>query len=189
MANALERIRRQASEAVQEGYNVIVLSDKPIDSDHAAILRCAVAAVHHHLIREGTRSQCGIIIETGEAREVHHFACCSATAPAPQSLPGLREHRGTCAARLLKGRSDAGEGAVPAHQVGQQGPAQGHFQDGHLHHPVLYRRRRFRAVGLHATWWNEYFTGTVSRLGGVDLATLEEETLLRHRFAYRGNGR
>ena len=54
----------------------IILSDRPVDSDHAAIpALLAVSAVHHHLIRKGLRSRSGLIVETGEAREVHHFAC------------------------------------------------------------------------------------------------------------------
>ena len=76
MQRALDRLRREAEEYVQDGYEVLILSDRPVDSDHAAIPSLlAVSAVHHHLIRKGLRSQCGLIVETGEAREVHHFAC------------------------------------------------------------------------------------------------------------------
>ena len=76
MERALDRLRREAEEYVLDGYEVIILSDRPVDSDHAAIPSLlAVAAVHHHLIRKGLRSRCGLIVETGEAREVHHFAC------------------------------------------------------------------------------------------------------------------
>ena len=75
LGKALDRIRRQAVDAIDEGYEVIILSDKPVDSSHAAIPSLlAVSAVHHHLIRQGLRSKVGLIVETGEAREVHHFA-------------------------------------------------------------------------------------------------------------------
>ncbi len=186
LEKALERIRRQASEAIQEGYNVIVLSDKPVDSDHAAVPSLlAVAAVHHHLIREGTRSQCGIIIETGEAREVHHFACllgygASAINPylAFESIEDMRRRKlmadtltpekaqyqyiKSINKGLMKIISKMGISTIQSY-IGAQ---------------------IFEAVGLSQDLVDEYFTGTVSRLGGSEIDTLEEETLLRHRFAY-----
>jgi len=186
MEAALERVRRYAEEAVLEGYNVIVLSDKPVDSGHAAIPSLlAVSAVHHHLIREGLRSRCGIVIETGEAREVHHFAvllgygaCAINPYVAFESIEDMRRRR------MLK------EGLTPE-------KAQQHFikavNKGLL--KVISKMgistvqsyigaQIFEAVGLGQELVDEYFTGTSSRVGGIDLATLEEETLLRHRFAY-----
>ncbi len=186
LGKALERIRRQASEAIQEGYNVIVLSDKPIDSGHAAVPSLlAVAAVHHHLIREGTRSQCGIIIETGEAREIHHFALllgygASAINPylAIETIEDMRRRR------LLK------EGLTPekAQQLYIKSINKGLLKViskmGISTIQSYIGAQIFEAVGLSVDVVDEYFTGTVSRLGGVDLGTVEEETLLRHRFAY-----
>jgi hypothetical protein len=186
LAKALERIRRQASEAIAEGYNVIVLSDKPIDSDHAAIPSLlAVAAVHHHLIREGTRSQCGIIIETGEAREVHHFALllgygASAINPylAFETIEDMRRRK------LLK------DGLTPekAQQLLIKSINKGLLKViskmGISTIQSYIGAQIFEAVGLSQDVVDEYFSGTVSRLGGIDMATLEEETLLRHRFAY-----
>ncbi len=186
MANALERIRRQASEAVQEGYNVIVLSDKPIDSDHAAIPSLlAVAAVHHHLIREGTRSQCGIIIETGEAREVHHFALllgygASAINPylAFETIEDMRRRR-----MLKEGLTSEKAQSLLIKSV-NKGLLKVISKMGISTIQSYIGAQIFEAVGLHTDLVDEYFTGTVSRIGGIDLATLEEETLLRHRFAY-----
>ena len=75
MEKALEELRRQASQAVEEGYSIIVLSDRGVGHRRAPIPSLlTVSAVHHHLIREGTRTRVGLVIETGEAREVHHFA-------------------------------------------------------------------------------------------------------------------
>ena len=75
MRRALDRLCREAEEYVLDGYEVIILTDRTVDSDHAAIPSLlAVSAVHHHLIRRGLRSRCGLLVETGEAREVHHFA-------------------------------------------------------------------------------------------------------------------
>ena len=76
MRRAIDRLCREAEEYVLDGYEVIVLTDRTVDSDHAAIPSLlAMSAVHHHLIRKGLRSRCGLVVETGEAREVHHFAC------------------------------------------------------------------------------------------------------------------
>jgi glutamate synthase (NADPH/NADH) large chain len=186
MQKALERIRRQASEAVQEGYNVIVLSDRPIDSDHAAIPAVlAVAAVHHHLIREGTRSQCGIIIETGEAREVHHFALllgygASAVNPylAFETIEDMRRRR------LLKEGLTSEKAQQHFIKSVNKGLLKVISKMGISTIQSYIGAQIFEAVGLSQDLVDEYFTGTVSRIGGIDLATLEEETLLRHRFAY-----
>jgi len=75
MNRAIERICRQASEAISGRVNIIVLSDRTVGPRRAPIpALLAVAAVHHHLVREGTRLRAGIILESGEPREVHHFA-------------------------------------------------------------------------------------------------------------------
>jgi len=186
LAKALERIRRQASEAIAEGYNVIVLSDKPIDSDHAAIPSLlAVAAVHHHLIREGTRSQCGIIIETGEAREVHHFAVllgygASAINPylAFETIEDMRRRK------MLKDGLTPEKAQHLLIKSVNKGLLKVISKMGISTIQSYIGAQIFEAVGLSNDVVDEYFTGTVSRLGGIDLATLEEETLLRHRFAY-----
>ncbi len=190
LQNALERIRRHASEAVQEGYNVIVLSDKPIDSDHAAIPSLlAVSAVHHHLIREGTRSQCGIIIETGEAREVHHFALllgygASAINPylAFETIEDMRRRR------LLKEDLTSEKAQLLMLKSINKGLLKVISKMGISTIQSYIGAQIFEAVGLSTDVIEEYFTGTISRLGGIDLNTLEEETLLRHRFAYPESG-
>jgi glutamate synthase (NADPH) large chain len=187
LQNALERIRRHASEAVQEGYNVIVLSDKPIDSDHAAIPSLlAVSAVHHHLIREGTRSQCGIIVETGEAREVHHFALllgygASAINPylAFETIEDMRRRR------LLKEGLTSEKAQTLLLKSINKGLLKVISKMGISTIQSYIGAQIFEAVGLNMDVIDEYFTGTVSRLSGIDLNTLEEETLLRHRFAYQ----
>src|SRR6202042_1461634 len=75
MSGALERICREASEAIEERVNIIVLSDRLVGPRRVPVPSLlVVAAVHHHLVREGTRLRAGIILESGEPREVHHFA-------------------------------------------------------------------------------------------------------------------
>ncbi len=186
LEKALERIRRQASEAVQEGYNVIVLSDKPVDSGHAAIPSLlAVSAVHHHLIREGLRAHCGLIIETGEAREVHHFALllgygASAVNPyvAFETIEDMRRRK------LLKDGLDPEKARYQYIKAVNKGLLKVISKMGISTVQSYVGAQIFEAVGLGQEIVDEYFTGTVSRLGGLDLAALEEETLLRHRFAY-----
>ncbi len=76
MQKGLERLCRYAVDSVEDGFKVIILSDRAIDSDHAPIpTLLATAAVHHHLIRKGYRGHVGIVVEAGDAWEVHHFAC------------------------------------------------------------------------------------------------------------------
>jgi glutamate synthase (NADPH/NADH) large chain len=186
MRRALDRLRREAEEYVLDGYDVIILSDRPVDSDHAAIPSLlAVSAVHHHLIRKGLRSRCGLVVETGEAREVHHFACllgfgASAVNPyvafetiedmrlrklLPKSLsePEARAHYIKAVGKgLLKTMSKMGISTVSSY-IGAQ---------------------IFEAVGLSDEVIEEYFPGTVSRIGGIDVPTLERETLMRHRAGY-----
>ena len=72
---AIDNVRTQVSEAIADGANLVILSDRYADADSAPIPALLVtAAVHHHLVREKTRTQVGLVVETGEAREVHHFA-------------------------------------------------------------------------------------------------------------------
>ena len=72
----LTRLCERAEQAVKSGYNIIILSDRMVRPDRVAIpALLATAAVHHHLIRTGRRTSVGLVVETGEAREVHHFAC------------------------------------------------------------------------------------------------------------------
>lgn len=75
LERALKRICQYSEDAVQDGYSIIILTDRAVNSNHAAIpAMLAVGAVHHHLIRKGLRAKCDIIVETGDARETHHFA-------------------------------------------------------------------------------------------------------------------
>ena len=75
LERALDILFARASQAIHDGHNILILSDRGIDHNHAAIpALLAVAGMHHHLIREGTRTRVGLVLESGEPREVHHFA-------------------------------------------------------------------------------------------------------------------
>ncbi len=137
-----------ADRAVDEGANILILSDRGVDREHAAIpALLALAGVHHHLIRQGSRTRVGLVVESGEPREIHHFALligygAGAINPylALETLADMT-HQG-----LLTGVT-AEEAQGQLHQGGGQGRGQGDGEDGHLHHGRLPRRADLRGVG------------------------------------------
>ncbi len=184
----LDAICQEASELVARGVNIIILSDRNIGPDRAPMPSLLVtAAVHHHLVREGTRLRIGLVAETGEAREIHHLACligfgASAVNPyilfeslyslhragnLPEGMtPGEAEERVVKAIGkgLLKILSKMGISTIRSYTGAQI----------------------FEAVGLHKDLVDRHFTGTSSRIGGVGLEVLAREALDRHARAYPG---
>ena len=185
LKEALDRLREAASEAVLDRTAILILSDRGVDAHEVAIpALLATAAVHNHLIREGSRTRCGIVVETGEAREVHHFCCligygASAVAPylAHASLRGMMEDG------LLK---DVGYPQAVAnfnHAV-DLGILKVMAKMG-ISTLQSYRGSQiFECIGLGPMVIGPYFTGTVSRLGGAGMAVIAQEALLRHREAF-----
>ncbi len=186
MQRALERLRREAEEYVLDGYEVIILTDRPVDSDHAAIpALLAVSTVHHHLIRKGLRSRTGLIVETGEAREVHHFATllgygASAINPylALETIEDMRLRR------LLPEAMSAQEAREHYLKAIDKGLLKTMSKMGISTMSSYIGAQIFEAVGLSDGVIEEHFPGTVSRIGGIDVATIERETLMRHQAAY-----
>ena len=183
---ALDRICRYAVDAVEDGFEVLILSDRAIDSDHAAIpsLLC-VSAVHHHLIRKGYRGQVGIVVEAGDVWEVHHFACLigfGATAINPYlALATIRTMKSTgkwetdldwydlrknyvkaVCYGLLKVFSKMGISTLQSYQGAQI----------------------FEILGLNQDVVNKYFTGAVSRVAGMGLDEIAKEALAKHALAF-----
>ena len=169
MESALARLCDRAEQAVSGGYNIIILSDRMVGPDRIPIpALLATAAVHHHLIRKGLRTSVGLVVETGEAREVHHFACSPAMAPR-RSIPISPSRRWPPWPTNSRRRSTA-RGGQALHQVDRQGHAQGHVQDGHLDLPVLLRRADLRCGRpVRAISSTKYFTGTATPIEGVGL--------------------
>jgi glutamate synthase (NADPH/NADH) large chain len=187
LKEALDRVRAEAVEAIEDGARIIVLSDRDSGPYLAPIPSLLlVSAVHHHLIRAGKRTQVGLVLETGDAREVHHMALLigyGAGAINPylafesiedlvqQGLYGLEGEDPQYAIKnyvkaagkgVLKVMSKMGISAVDSYRGAQV----------------------FEAIGLGQELVDEYFTGTVSRLGGVGLDELAEEVARRHKRAY-----
>ncbi len=186
LAPALDHIFEQADEAIAGGAKILILSDRGVDAEHAPIpTLLAVAGLHNHLVREKTRTQVGLVVETGDAREVHHFA-------------------------LLIGY---GAGAVNPYlaldsleQVQKDGYINPDLSVEDLHHHYLkaikkgvvkvmskmgistihsYRGAQiFEAIGLAEEFIDRYFTKTVSRIGGVGIDEVAVEALSHHQRAF-----
>src|SRR5688572_19039822 len=186
MERRLAQMCSEASELVERGVNIIVLSDRNLGAERVAMpALLATAAVHHHLVREGTRLQSGLIVETGQAKEIHHVACLigyGASAVNPyvmfESLYAL--HR--------EGRLP--EGMAPDEAVARTIKAVGKGLLKILSKMGISTIRSytgaqiFEAVGLEKELVDRHFTGTPSRVGGVGLNVLAWECLDRHARAY-----
>jgi glutamate synthase (NADPH/NADH) large chain/glutamate synthase (ferredoxin) len=194
MNAAIERICSQAHEAIAEGINIIVISDRSIGPRRAPIPSLlAVAAVHHHLVLEGTRLRAGIILESGEPREVHHFATLigygvSAINPylLLESLDKL-----VIEGRIKRSLPAGGEEPISAEDAAQnvvkaigKGLLKTISKMG-ISTIQSYRGAQiFEAVGLARDLIDQHFTGTASRIGGIGLEVLATEALERHARAY-----
>ncbi len=141
LAAALDDVRAQASAAIADGARMIILSDRDSDEQLAPIPSLlAVAGVHHHLVRDRTRTQVGLVVESGDAREVHHMAMLvGLRRRGGQPLPGVRVDRGHARPRCHRGHRPR-HGAEQLRQGGRQGRAEGDVQDGHLDAGLLHRR-------------------------------------------------
>ena len=186
LKKGLDRLCRYAVDAVEDGFEVIILTDRAIDSDHAPIPSLlACAAVHHHLIRKGYRGQVGIIVEAGDVWEVHHFACLigfGATAINPYlAISSIRDMKlnGRLVTNLdveylkknyvkavndglLKVFSKMGISTLQSYQGAQI----------------------FEIIGLNKEVVDAYFTGATSRIEGMGLDEIAKETLTKHFFAF-----
>ena len=189
LERAMDELCRQASAAVAAGCSLIVLSDRGIDQDHAAVPSLlATAGVHHHLVREGTRTRCSLIIESGEAREVHHMALllgygAGAINPylafetlqdmvhegqldAADHDAAVRAYIKACTKGVLKVMSKMGISTLQSYRGAQI----------------------FEAVGLDKAFVDRYFTWTASRVGGIGIDTVADEVIRRHRRGYPKRG-
>jgi glutamate synthase domain-containing protein 2/glutamate synthase domain-containing protein 1/glutamate synthase domain-containing protein 3 len=203
MAGALDRVCEQAHEAISAGVNIIVLSDRRIGPERVPIPSLlAVASVHHHLVREGTRLRVGIVLESGEPREVHHFATligygASAINPyllletldelvvegriAPDASDGTSNGASPTSEELNARLEWAAQNTVKA--IGK-GLLKTISKMG-ISTIQSYRGAQiFEAVGLGRELIERHFTGTASRIGGVGLDVLATEALERHRRAW-----
>jgi glutamate synthase domain-containing protein 2/glutamate synthase domain-containing protein 1/glutamate synthase domain-containing protein 3 len=205
MREALERICREASAAIDERVNIIVLSDRRLGPARVPIPSLlAVSAVHHHLVREGTRLRAGIILESGEPREVHHFATLvgyGASAINPYVMLETLDElviTGAIADPSANGGAVAAGSPQAAERIGESLERATQNVVKALGKALLKTISKmgistiqsycgaqiFEAVGLEPELIERYFTGTASRVGGVGLDVLATEALERHARAY-----
>jgi len=186
MQTALEKIITEVEEAVESGYQVIILSTRGIGKSKAAIPSLlATSAVHHHLVKKGIRTNCGLVIESAEAREIHHFATLigyGANAINPYlAFETIEDMRKRDLINKDITHQQAVENYIKAigkgiHKVmSKMGISTIRSYTG---------AQIFEAVGLSSKLVEKYFTGTATRLEGIGMETLEEETLICHRVAY-----
>lgn len=184
MEAALDTIFEAADIAIENGFNIIILSDKGADKDKApipALLACA--GLHHHLLRRGTRMKTSIVLETGEPREVHHFACLvgyGANGVNPylvyEAIAELKEldmiecsydeavktYNAAVTSGIVKIMSKMGISTIASYQGAQI----------------------FEALGIRESVVEKYFTGTATRIGGLGIKDIEKEVSTRVREAF-----
>ncbi len=183
LRRAMDLLCEQASEAVREGYEILVLSDRGVDADHAPIPSLlAVAGVHHHLIREGIRMKAGLVVETGEAREIAHFALLFGYGAAAVN-PYLAYE--TLASLTQPGAVSYEEAEANFVHAVHKGVIKVMSKMGISTLQGYRGAQVFEAVGLRQEFVDRYFTWTPSRIGGIGVGEVEEESRRRHALAYR----
>jgi glutamate synthase (NADPH/NADH) large chain len=184
MEDALMRLCDRAEAAVHGRYNIIVLSDRMVGPDRIPIpALLATAAVHHHLIRKGLRTSVGLVVETGEAREVHHFACLAGY--------GAEAINPYLAFETLLGMKDEFPEEVDEYEVVKRyiksidkGLLKVMSKMGISTYQSYCGAQIFDAVGLSDDFIAKFFKGTASRIGGAGLPEIAAETVSRHADAF-----
>jgi glutamate synthase (ferredoxin) len=182
---AMEKIFAQADRAIESGTSILILSDRDVDASHAPIpALLAVSGLHHHLIRTGTRTRVGLVLESGEPREVHHFATligygCGAINPylafatiedlIAQNIllnveypTAVKNYIKAATKGVTKVASKIGISTIQSYRGAQI----------------------FEAVGLNQATIDKYFSRTASRIEGADIGVIAAEAIARHTYAF-----
>ncbi len=184
LKDALDALCARAEAAVREGINIIILSDRRASADQIPIPSLlACAAVHHHLIRQGLRTSVGIVVESGEPREVHHFACLAGYG-AEAINPYLAFETLIAMKDDLPVKVDEKEVVKRYIKSVGKGLLKVMSKMGISTYQSYCGAQIFDAVGLKSEFVAEYFTGTATRIEGVGLQQIAEETVRRHRDAF-----
>jgi glutamate synthase (NADPH/NADH) large chain len=186
LQRGIERICRYAVDAVMDGFEVLILSDRAIDSEHAAIPSLlATSAVHHHLIRKGLRGQVGLIVEAGDVWEVHHFACLvgfGATAINPYlALSTIRDMK---LSGKLQSDLDANHLKKNYVKAISDGLLKVFSKMGISTLQSYQGAQIFEIIGINQSVIDKYFTGATSRIQGMGLDEIANEILIKHFFSF-----
>jgi glutamate synthase domain-containing protein 2/glutamate synthase domain-containing protein 3 len=187
LKRALDELCQRASLAVKAGYSLMILSDRGVDKDYAPIpCLLALAAVHNLLVREETRTQVALITESGEPREVMHFALLSG-----YGASAINPYLALESVENLAWRGELGEGITPDLAVKhylkaiKKGLLKTFSKMGISTLQSYQGAQVFEAIGLNKELVESYFSGTISRIEGVGLSVLANEALLKHEYAFR----
>ena len=187
LENAMEELFRMADDAIEQGYTLLILSDRGVDTEHIPIpILLACAGLHHHLIRKGTRNRVNLIAETGEARDMHHFALLIGYGVRAVN-PYLALE--TIAHEIERGHYPSDIDPVTAQShflkatrkglfkiISKMGISTIHSYSG---------AQIFEAVGLNQEFIQKYFSATPTRIEGIGIKEIQQETLARHQEAYK----
>lgn len=186
LKHALDRLCRYAEDAVVDGFEVLILCDRAVDSEHAAIPSLlATAAVHHHLIKKGMRGQVGIVVEAGDVWETHHFACLigyGATAINPYlALSSIRDQK-----ENGKVETDLHEDQLKKNFIKavNDGLLKIFSKMGISTLQSYQGAQIFEIIGINQNVIDNYFTGTTTRIEGIGLDEIAKEVLAKHLFAF-----
>jgi glutamate synthase (NADPH/NADH) large chain len=186
---AIDKVCRQVSEAIALGANIIVLSDRNASSTSAPIPSLLLtAAVHNHLVRDKERAKVGLVIESGDALEVHHFALLIGYGAAAVNPYLALESVAEMVRDGLLGELSEREAFRRYLKAASKGVLKVMSKMGISTVASYTGAQVFEAIGLDRGLADRYFHGTPSRLGGIGLAELAEEVARRHRYAYEGPG-
>ena len=184
LEKAFDRLCAAADWAIANGSNILIVSDRNIDATHAAMPTLLVAGgLHHHLVRSGTRTLVSIILETGEAREVHHFSTLIG-----YGADAINPYMAfDCIHQMIRDRMldmDFDKAVYNYLKGSIKGVVKTMAKMG-ISTVASYRGAQiFETIGLKLTVVNKYFTGTSSRCKGSDINQIAEESLIRHRAAF-----
>ncbi len=185
MQQALDNLCSEAQKAIEAGgSNILILSDRGVDMDKIAIpALLATSAVHHHLIACGLRTETGLVVETGEAREVHHF-CTLAGYGAEAINPYLAFDTLSSICDQLPEPINEKSAHKAYIKAASKGILKVMSKMGISTYQSYCGAQIFDAVGLHSDFVKHYFKGTATTIEGTGLAEVAEETLRRHRIAF-----
>jgi len=185
LETALDAICHEASAAIAKGFGIVILSDRGATSQQAPIpALLAVACVHHHLIRQGTRTQVGFVIESGEPREVHHFALLLGYGAAAVNPYLAFDSLGDMIARDLLTGVDSEKAITNYIKAINKGVVKVISKMGISTIQSYCGAQIFEAIGLNEDLVDRYFTWTPSRIGGIGLDVIAEEVKLRHKQGF-----